>query len=814
MFKKKKKPDGNAAVTLDDVLAGLTVDEKIDLLSGADFWFTHPVPEAQIRVPKVMMTDGPIGLRKQDIEHGATNENDSITAVCFPAGAGLAASFDRAAMSKLGDTLGRECLAEKVDTLLGPAINIKRNPLCGRNFEYLSEDPYLAGELAAAYVKALEATGTGSCPKHFAGNNQEKRRMTVDTVIDERALREIYLPAFENVVRNAAPRSIMVAYNGLNGHYCTENKRLLTDILRDEWGFKGLAMSDWGAVNDRAKALSAGLDLEMPGSYGIGADSIRAALGAGEITEEDIDRSARRMLNFIFKGAQTNREGAEFDLEADHKIALELALRSMVLLKNDGDALPLYTDDKPLFVGEFALKPRYQGGGSSHIKSYRVSSPLYEAKKRGAVDYSKGFSVTDIKPDEALIADAMLQAKKHDIIVVFAGLPESVESEGFDRADMRLPECQNELISRLAKTDKRVIVVLNNGSPVEMPWADDVDAILEAYLPGEAAGEAETAVLYGEYNPSGKLAETFPKSYKDVPSYQYFPGTYNTTEYRESIYVGYRYYNTFGKDVLFPFGHGLSYTAFRYDNMRADAALSPNGKIKIAVTVANTGDKAGEEVVQFYVKPKAKPVFRPSAELRAFSKISLEAGASGEVEVELDESAFSYYNVKENRFVCDDGEYEILAAASSEDVRCVSTVTLSGFGAHEAPYDEEVNRLWADGDVTRITQKEFSALYGEVIKTRIPAPPFTAENALIDMKDTKFGSAITKLVPIVTKFTGGEAITAEMQATAALETPLRSVAAMSGGRLNKDVLNGLIDIMNGKGVGAAAKALISVIMKS
>ncbi len=809
MFKKKKKLAKDAPVTLDDVLGGLTVDEKIDLLSGADFWFTHAVPEAQIRVPKVMMTDGPIGLRKQDIEGGATNENDSITAVCFPAGVGLAASFDRETLSKLGDTLGKECLAEKVDTLLGPAINIKRNPLCGRNFEYYSEDPYLAGELAVAYVKALEATGTGSCPKHFAGNNQEKRRMTVDTVIDERALLEIYLPAFENVVKKANPRSIMVAYNGLNGHYCTENKRLLTDILRDEWGFRGLAMSDWGAVNDRAKALKAGLDLEMPGSYGLGADNIRAALEKGDLTEEDIDRSARRMLNFIFKGAQTNREGAEFDLEADHKIALDLALKSMVLLKNDGGALPLYSDDDPLFVGEFALKPRYQGGGSSHIKSYRVSSPLYEAKKRGAVGYSKGFGVSDLQPDEALVADVMLKAKKHDIIVVFAGLPESVESEGFDRADMKLPECQNALISRLAATDKRVIVVLNNGSPVEMPWADDVDAILEAYLPGEAAGEAEAAVLFGEYNPSGKLAETFPKSYKDVPSYQYFPGSYNTTEYRESIYVGYRYYKTFGKDVLFPFGHGLSYTTFRYDDLRADASLSPKGKIRASVTVTNTGDRAGEEAVQFYVSPKAKTVFRPSAELKAFAKVSLAPGESADVEVELDESAFAYYNVKEKRFVCDDGEYEILAAASSEDVRCVTAVKLSGFGAHATPYDDAVNALWSDGDVTRVSQKEFSSLYGEEIKTRIPAPPFTAENALIDMKDTKFGSAIAKLVPIVTKFTGGEAISAEMQAKAAMETPLRSVAAMSGGRLSKEVLDGIIDVMNGKGVGAAAKALIS-----
>ena len=796
MFKKKKKLN-SSSVTLDDVLGGLTLDEKIDLLSGEGFWFTHPVPQAQVRVPQTMVSDGPVGLRKQDLDSGASDFNESITAVCFPAAAGLAASFDTGALALLGDTLGKECLAEKVDVLLGPAMNIKRGPLCGRNFEYYSEDPYLAGEMASAYVRALENTGTGSCPKHFAGNSQEKRRMTSDSVIDERALREIYLSAFEKVVKEANPRSIMCAYNKLNGDYCSENKRLLTDILRDEWGFKGAVMSDWGAVNKRSKALAAGLDLEMPGSAGVGAADIRQALADEVITEADIDRSARRMLNFIFKGAQTNRDGASFDREADHKISLKLALSSMVLLKNDGGALPLFPDDKPLFVGEFALKPRYQGGGSAHVKAFRASSPLYEAKRRGHVDYVKGFGIYDEAPDAALRDEALRAAAGHEIIVVFAGLPDTYESEGYDRQGISLPECQNSLISALSKTGKRVIVVLNNGSPVEMPWIDGVDAVLEAYLPGEAAGEAEAAILYGEANPSGKLAETFPLSYKDVPSYQYFPGTYNTSEYRESVYVGYRYYKTFNKPVLFPFGHGLSYTSFEYSDLRAEEQLAPGGRITVRVNVKNTGAKEGAEAVQIYVSPVGKGIFRPAAELKGFAKISLAPGQSGDVEITLDERAFSYYSVKENKFVCDDGEYEILAAASSEDARLKKTVRLAGFGSHELPYPADVNALWATGDVTRLSREEFSKLYGKEITVDKPEPPFTLENALIDMQGTKWGSRVAALAGIVTNFTAGEAINKQMQANAALETPIRAVAAMSGGMLDTATAQKLVDVMNG-----------------
>ena len=650
------------------IIREMTLEEKAGMCSGKDFWHLKGVE--RLGIPEVMVSDGPHGLRKQAEEADHLGLNESIKAVCFP----TACSFDRDLLEEMGERIGDECQAEDLSVILGPAVNIKRSPLCGRNFEYFSEDPYLASQMAAAHIKGVQSKNVGTSIKHFAANNQEHRRMSCSSEIDERTLREIYLAAFETAIKEAKPDTVMCSYNRINGEFASENHWLLTEVLRDQWGFEGYVMSDWGAVNDRVKGLKAGLELEMPGSGGNTDKEIVEAVKSGELEEAVLDRAVERILNIVFKFTDNRQEG-KFDLEEDHKLAAKIAGESMVLLKNEG-VLPLPAQGKKIaFIGKFAETPRFQGGGSSHINSFKITSALEAVKEVAEVTYAQGYDVKEDVIDQAMLDQAVETAKEADVAVIFAGLPDAFESEGYDRTHMRMPDCQNTLISEIAKVQENVVVVLHNGSPVEMPWADQVKGILEAYLCGQAVGQAEVDILFGKVNPSGKLAETIPYKLSDNPSYLNFPGDGQKVEYKEGVFVGYRYYDTKEMPVRYPFGYGLSYTTFEYSDLQLSSdKIKDTDKLKVTLKVKNTGNRAGKEIVQLYVADKTGAASRPVKELKNFVKVELQPQEEKTVEMELDKRSFAWYNTDIHDWYAASGEYEILAAASSRDIRLKKTV--------------------------------------------------------------------------------------------------------------------------------------------
>lgn len=650
----------------------MTLEEKAGMCSGLDFWHLKGVE--RLGIPSVMVSDGPHGLRKQDDKGDHLGINDSIKAVCFPPACLSACSFDRELVKEMGVRIGKEAQAEDLSVVLGPAVNIKRSPLCGRNFEYYSEDPYLSGEMAAACIQGIQSQGVGTSVKHFAANNQEYNRLSCSSEVDERTLREIYFPAFETAVKKAQPKTVMCSYNMINGVYSSENSWLLTDVLRNEWGFEGYVMSDWGAVNERVPGLKAGLELEMPSSNGTGDTEIINAVKDGTLDEAVLDRAVERILRVVFDYID-NRHEEKLELETDHEIAKHVACESMVLLKND-EMLPLKKDEKVAFIGGFFKTPRYQGGGSSHINSFRVDSAWDCLDKEENIVYAEGFSAVDDIYDEELAKQACEAAKSADKAVIFAGLPDAFESEGYDRKHMRLPGCQNRLISEIAKVQPNLVVVLHNGSPVEMPWLSCAKAVLEAYLGGQAAGSAVAAILYGEVNPSGKLAETFPYKLSDNPSYLNF-GCPDKVEYHEGIYVGYRYYDKKEMEVAFPFGHGLSYTTFEYSNIKLSTdKITEKDTVTVSVDIKNTGDIAGKEVVQIYVKDNTGICPCPVKELKGFEKIYLEPGETKTVEICLDSRSFAHYNVDTSGWFTGSGDYDILAGASSRDIRLSATLNI------------------------------------------------------------------------------------------------------------------------------------------
>ena len=654
------------------IIREMTLEEKAGMCSGKDFWHLKGVE--RLGIPEVMVSDGPHGLRKQAEEADHLGLNESIKAVCFPTACATACSFDRDLLEEMGERIGDECQAEDLSVILGPAVNIKRSPLCGRNFEYFSEDPYLASQMAAAHIKGVQSKNVGTSIKHFAANNQEHRRMSCSSEIDERTLREIYLAAFETAIKEAKPDTVMCSYNRINGEFASENHWLLTEVLRDQWGFEGYVMSDWGAVNDRVKGLKAGLELEMPGSGGNTDKEIVEAVKNGELEEAVLDRAVERILNIVFKFTDNRQEG-KFDLEEDHKLAAKIAGESMVLLKNEG-VLPLPAQGKKIaFIGKFAETPRFQGGGSSHINSFKITSALEAVKEVAEVTYAQGYDVKEDVIDQAMLDQAVETAKEADVAVIFAGLPDAFESEGYDRTHMRMPDCQNTLISEIAKVQENVVVVLHNGSPVEMPWADQVKGILEAYLCGQAVGQAEVDILFGKVNPSGKLAETIPYKLSDNPSYLNFPGDGQKVEYKEGVFVGYRYYDTKEMPVRYPFGYGLSYTTFEYSDLQLSSdKIKDTDKLKVTLKVKNTGNRAGKEIVQLYVADKTGAASRPVKELKNFVKVELQPQEEKTVEMELDKRSFAWYNTDIHDWYAASGEYEILAAASSRDIRLKKTV--------------------------------------------------------------------------------------------------------------------------------------------
>lgn len=659
---------------LKSLISQMTLEEKAGMCSGLDFWHLKGVE--RLGIPSVMVSDGPHGLRKQDDKADHLGINDSIKAVCFPPACLSACSFDRDLMHTFGTAVGKEAQATDVSVVLGPAVNIKRSPLCGRNFEYYSEDPYLAGEIAAAFIQGVQSQNAGTSIKHFAANNQEFNRMSNSSEVDERTLREIYFPAFETAVKKAQPQTVMCSYNQLNGTYASEHPWLLTEVLRDEWGFEGYVMSDWGAVNDRVAALKAGLELEMPSSNGVNDAEIVKAVKEGTLDESVLDLAVERILRIIFHWTD-HREEQPFTLEEDHLLAQHIAEESMVLLKNE-DILPLGADEKIVFIGGFAKTPRFQGGGSSHINSFKVDNALDFASKIGNVDYAKGFPSDRDLYDEALAKEAAAKAAEADKAVIFAGLPDSFESEGYDRQHMKLPDCQNRLIKEILRVQPNTVIVLHNGSPVEMPWLSEVKGVLEAYLGGQAGGSAVANILFGKANPSGKLAETLPIKLADNPAHLNF-GDGVKTFYQEGIYVGYRYYDAKEMEVAFPFGHGLSYTTFAYGNLTTDKAeMNGSDTLTVSVDVTNTGHLAGKETVQLYVRDLTGVCRRPDKELKGFEKVTLEPGETKTVSITLDKRSFAWYNTELKDWYAANGTYELLIGASSRDIRLTSQIQMTG----------------------------------------------------------------------------------------------------------------------------------------
>jgi beta-glucosidase len=652
-------------------LDGLTLDEKAALLSGRDFWSTEPVDG----LPAVVLTDGPHGVRRQAGDFGALGIFENVPATCFPPAVAVGSSWDPTVAERIGTAVAREAQALGVHVVLGPGVNIKRSPLCGRNFEYYSEDPLLAGVLGAAHVRGQEGAGVGASVKHFAANNQETERMQVSAEVDERTLREIYLPAFERVVTEAAPATVMCAYNKLNGVYASQHRWLLTDVLRTEWGFDGVVVSDWGAVDDRVAALAAGLDLQMPGNRGVSDRQVADAVRAGELDESFVDVSAGRVAGLT---RYVREPAPAFDADAHHALARELAAACAVLLKNDGGVLPLAPGARLAVVGEFARTPRFQGGGSSNVNATRVEPALDAIRAlAGSVEFGPGFTVDGSDDAAALLEEAVRLAAAADVAVVFAGLGDRDESEGFDRSTLDLPAVQVELIRAVAAAARRTVVVLSHGGVVSLEgWHDDVDAILDGFLLGQAGGGALADLLFGVANPSGHLAETIPLRLEDNPSYLNFPGEQGHVRYGEGVMVGYRHYATVGQPVRYPFGHGLSYTTFA----TTDLAVEATGvdAARLTVTVANTGQRAGRHVVQVYVATEAGPVRRPARELRAFAGVALEPGQSRTVELDLDRRAFAYWDVREGGWVVAPGAYTVQIGASAADVVAEAPLVLTG----------------------------------------------------------------------------------------------------------------------------------------
>ncbi|GAA0303902.1 glycoside hydrolase family 3 C-terminal domain-containing protein [Kineococcus aurantiacus] len=687
------------------LLAELTLEEKAALLDGSDFWHTEPVE--RLGVPALMLTDGPHGLRKQAEGGDHLGLNASVPATCFPPAAGLASSWDTDLLRRVGQALGREARAERVSVLLGPGVNMKRSPLCGRNFEYFSEDPVLAGDLAAALVEGVQSQGVGTSLKHFAANNQETQRMTVSADVDERTLREIYLTAFERVVTRAQPWTVMCSYNRINGVYASEDPWLLTRVLREEWGFEGLVVSDWGAVNVREDGVRAGLDLEMPSSSGAGARRVLEAVATGRLSTADVDRSVLRVLELVGKSRAALAEPGGFDVEAHHALAREAATRSAVLLKNEGGVLPLAaTGGTVAVVGEFARTPRYQGAGSSQVNPTRVDDALtaLRAQLTGReVTFAAGYVPESEDTDPALVAEAVANAAAAEVVVLFLGLPDSYESEGYDREHTNLPPAQTALLEQVVAANPDVVVVLANGSVVNLePWQGSVRAVLEGWLGGQAGGGAVADLLSGAVNPSGKLAETIPLRYRDNPTIGNFPGEHGHVRYGEGLLIGYRWYDAHSLPVAAAFGHGLSYTTFDYSGLRLAAG---EGGLDVHVTITNSGPVTGSEVVQVYVADTEATVSRPDQELKGFARVTLEPGQSREVVVTLDERAFSFWHSTAGRWVVEGGEFGIRVGASSRDIRLATTVELPGDGVHvPLAADSELGTWLAHpgaGDVVR-----------------------------------------------------------------------------------------------------------------
>lgn len=797
-------PSGPAAerARAAELVGRMSVEEKAALCSGRSFW--HLEANERLGVPSIMLTDGPHGLRKQATAGDHVGLNASVPATCFPTASALASSWDRDLLREIGVALGEQCAAEDVAVLLGPGMNIKRHPLCGRNFEYFSEDPLLTGEMAAALVEGLQSQGVGASPKHFAANNQEAARIVVDAIVDERTLREVYLRGFEIAVRKAQPWTVMCAYNRLNGVYCSEHEWLLNRVLRDEWGFEGLVVTDWGAANDRVLGIRAGLDLEMPASGGVNDRRLAGAVRAGTLPEEDLDRAATRNVALALAGAGFRQRASSVDHDAHHALARRAAAESVVLLKNADDLLPLSPDANVAVIGAFAKTPRYQGAGSSQVTPTRIDCALDAIRAMGSGSpptYAAGYDPARSACDAALIAEAVAAARAASVAIVFAGLPGLYESEGFDREHMRLPEQHDCLIDAVCAANSNTVVVLSNGAPVEMPWIAGAAAIVEGYLAGQAGGAAVADVLFGIANPGGKLAETFPLRQSDVPADRWFPGSGRQVQYREGLYVGYRYFDSAGAPVLFPFGHGLSYTTFEYANLAfSSPEFEEGGRLDVTFEVKNTGDRDGSEVVQVYVHHLESSVYRPEQELRAFTKVRLGEGEAQRVTLTLDDSAFAFYDTGRGRWAVETGEVEVRIGASSRDIRLTGGLAIRSGQAPGTGNPPGGPRLTSSG--LEVSDAAFEEMLGGPVPPPEPSHPFHVNSTITEIAETWLGRQVRRQVARQFQRTLGVADLDETNARMFEEMthnlPLRSLVLFSRGRVGFRAVDALLAALNGR----------------
>lgn len=788
-----------------DIIAQMTLEEKASMCDGLDYWHSQPVERVGIK--SISLNDGPHGIRKKGDPKENTDVLKGLPAICFPTASATACSWDTDLIYKMGEALGDECRKEQVSVLLGPGTNIKRSPLCGRNFEYFSEDGLLAGEMSAAFVNGVQSKGIGTSLKHYAANNQETRRMTVNAVVDERTLRETYLLPFEIAVKKAQPWTVMNSYNRLNGTYAAENKWLLTDVLRDDFGYEGVVITDWGAENERVPGLIAGQEIEMPTSSGIGTKKIIDAVNDGTLDVAVLDKAVDKIIELTKKAEPVLGGTYTYDSDAHHKLAREIASQCMVLMKNDNNLLPLKKDAKVALIGEMAHTPRYQGAGSSLINPIKLDC-AYQTMKDMGIDltFSKGYELKKCKEKKSweLILDAKKKAAAADVAVVFIGLTDEYETEGADRHHLSIPPMHNALVEQVLKVNPNTVVVLSGGASVEMPWADKVPAILNMFLTGQAGGSAVCDILFGDVNPSGKLSETYPLALSDNSSHNYFPGTPVSVEYREGVYVGYKYYDTANKQVAFPFGFGLSYTTFEYSDIKVSADnIKDTDTVTVSFKIKNTGDVAGAEVAQLYVNDVESTIFRPVKELRGFKKVFLEPGEEKEVEIVLDKRAFAYYNVNIHDWHVESGEFKILVGASSRDIRLEASINVESTVDAVVPDYKATAPSYYGANIMNVPANEFEAVYGQPLppSERDKNAPFTVLNTIEDSQDSKWGGRIYRLL---IKLLGADT----MAGAVATQLPIKNFISMSFGLFSPEMAEGLIMIIHEDKLGKGLKIIL------
>lgn len=785
-----------------DIIAKMTLEEKAAFLSGKNEWQSRDIQ--RLGIPSIFCSDGPHGIRKQAGAGDHLGLNESVPATCFPTAATVANSWDENLGREIGEALGEEASAQDVNILLGPGLNMKRSPFCGRNFEYFAEDPYLAGKMAAAYVKGIQSQGVFACPKHFAVNSQELRRMAMDSIVDERTLREIYLTGFEIAVKEGKAKTIMSSYNEVNGIYANENKHLLQEILREEWGFDGIVVTDWGASNDHVKGVTAGSNLEMPVPGLDSARSVVRAVEDGSLSIEELDTCVDDLLDAVLLLSKQNKERKQdtsehtFDEKAHHELARKVAKESAVLLKNDENILPLQSKTKVALIGDFAVEPRYQGAGSSVVNATQVETmenviANYDLQ---VVGISRGYKRTG-EEDVVLKKEAIEIAQNADVVIYCFGLDELSESEGLDRTHMRIPQNQIELLEAIGKVNSNIVGIISAGSSIEMPWHNNCKAILHGYLYGQAGASAMLELIMGNANPSGRLNETYPIRYEDTPAYRNFPSTERTAEYREALYIGYRYYDTSKVRVQYPFGFGLSYTSFEYSNLRVD-------KKGVKVTVKNTGSYDGAEVIQLYVGLPNAIVFRPEKELKGFCKVFIKAGESVEVEIPFDDKTFRYWNVKTNQWEIEMGTYEIMVGASVADIRLRDSIEIQGT-TNKYPYNPAELPYYYTGLAQNISDKEFETLLGYPIPSGKWAGELGLNDAICQMYYAKSGLArfiYNRLTAIKKK--SEEEGKPNLNILFIYNMPFRALAKMTGGMVSMEMAEGIVTVINGhffKGIG-------------